>query len=74
MNNNTKSILASKTLWGVVIAALPSIAALLGYQISDVAGFTSGANEAVDALITLAGSVLAIYGRVKATASLVVKK
>jgi hypothetical protein len=74
MNTDTKSLLASKTLWGVLIAALPTIASLLGYQIADVAGFTAGANEAVDGIIALVGSALAVYGRVTATAKLVAKK
>lgn len=74
MNNETKSILASKTLWGVLIAALPSIARLVGYDITDVAAFTAGAGESVEAIITLVGSALAIFGRLKATAALVVKK
>jgi hypothetical protein len=74
MNTDTKSLLASKTLWGVLIAALPSLAKFFGYDIADVAGFTAGANELVDGVITLVGSALAIYGRATATAKLVVKK
>lgn len=72
--NESKSLFASKTLWGVVIAALPSLAKLFGYDIADVAGFTQGANEAVDGIVTLVGSALAVYGRLKATATLVAKK
>lgn len=74
MNTETKSLLASKTLWGVLIAALPTLANALGYKIADAASFTSGATELVDAVITLVGSALAVYGRVRATASLVAKK
>ena len=74
MNTETKSIFASKTLWGVLIAASPTIANLFGYQISDVASFTQGANELVNMVIELVGSALAVYGRVKANAALVVKK
>lgn len=74
MNNETKSLLQSKTLWGVIVAALPALAGLFGYQVSDVAAFTAGSEEAISGLITLVGSALAVYGRVKATAKLVVKK
>lgn len=73
MNPEIKSIFASKTLWGVVIAALPTVLALFGFKIADAAAFSAGAEQAVDGLITLVGSGLAIYGRFKATASLVVK-
>jgi len=73
MNPEIKSLFASKTLWGVVIAALPTVLALFGYKVADVAAFTAGADQLVDGIITLVGSALAIYGRLKATASLVVK-
>lgn len=74
MNTETKSLLASKTLWGVLIAALPTIAKLFGYDIADVAGFTANASEIVDGVIALFGSAVAIYGRITATKALVVKK
>lgn len=74
MNPETKSILASKTLWGVLIAALPTVLGLFGLHVTDAAQFTADAGQIVDQVITLAGSVLAVYGRVKATAALVVKK
>lgn len=73
MNPEIKSLFASKTVWGVVIAALPTVLAVFGYKVSDVAAFTAGADQLVDGIITLVGSALAIYGRLKATASLVVK-
>lgn len=73
-DTDTKSLFQSKTIIGVVIAALPAVAGLLGYKVSDVAAFTSGAEEAVAAIITLVGSAVAIYGRLKATSKLVVKK
>lgn len=69
----TKSVFASKTIWGVVIAALPTVLALVGYKVSDVAAFTSGAEEIVGAIVTLAGSAVAIWGRISATKALVVK-
>ena len=72
--NETKNILASKTLWGVVIAALPTVLGFFNLHVSDVAAFSAGASELVDSALTLAGSALAIYGRFKATAELVVKK
>lgn len=73
MNPEIKSLFASKTVWGVVIAALPTVLAVFGYKVSDVAAFSAGADQLVDGIITLVGSALAIYGRLKATASLVVK-
>jgi len=70
---NTKSFLASKTLWGVLVAALPAILGLFGLHITDMGAFTEQAQANVDSITTLVGSGLAIYGRVKANAALVVK-
>lgn len=74
MNTDTKNLLQSKTLWGVIIAAAPTILGLFGLQVSDVGTFGANASGLVDDGITLFGSVLAIYGRFKATKALVVKK
>jgi hypothetical protein len=73
MNTETKSLFASKTLWGVLIAALPTVLGLFKLHITDVAAFTAGAQEIVDTVLTLSGLIFAAYGRVTATASLVVK-
>ncbi len=70
---NAKSFLASKTLWGVLVAALPAILGLFGLHITDVGTFTAAVQQNVDEITTLAGSAFAVYGRVKATANLVVK-
>ena len=69
-----QNALKSKTVWGVVIAALPALLGLFNVQISDIPAFTAGATETVDGLVTLVGSAIAIYGRAVATAGLVSKK
>lgn len=69
----TKSIFASKTVWGIVIAALPTVLGLFKLHVTDVAAFTQGATEIADAVMALGGSALAIYGRYTATKNLVVK-
>ena len=69
----TKSVFASKTVWGIAIAALPTLLGLLGYKVSDVAAFTSGAEDAINSIITLVGSAVAIWGRIVATKNLVIK-
>lgn len=60
-----KSAIASKTIWGGLIAILASVASLFGYQVMP---------EAQSAVVDLAatvgsavGGVIAIYGRVTAT-------
>ena len=45
MNPEIKSLFASKTVWGVVIAALPTVLAVFGYKVSDVAAFSAGADR-----------------------------
>ena len=70
---NTKSFLTSKTLWGILLATLPTILGFFGYHITDLGTFTAEAQAVVDQVTTLGGGALAVYGRVKATAALVVK-
>lgn len=70
----TKSLFTSKTIIGVVIAALPTILGLFGISVSDLPGFTANVDQIANGLVELFGSGLAIYGRIKATTALVVKK
>ena len=46
---------------------------LFGLHITDVGTFTAEAQARVDEITQLAGSALAIYGRLKANTALVVK-
>lgn len=54
-----KNILESKTVWGAFLAVAATLAQLAGYDLGDTNGL---ANE----LVTVAGGLLAIYGRVVA--------
>ncbi len=65
MKNDTKSIFESKTVWGAIIAIVSAVAGLLGYAFGPeeqemliMAGTT---------ISTAVGSILSVYGRVKAT-------
>jgi hypothetical protein len=62
---DTKSILASKGVWGGAIAFLAGVAGLFGFTVApvDVAGITAN----IDAIIVAVGGLLAIWGRVTAT-------
>lgn len=73
MNPEIKNMFASKTLWGIVIAALPTVLGLFGFKITDAAAFAAGSEQLIDGVTTLVGSALAVYGRFKATTALVVK-
>jgi len=57
----SKIFLKSKTLWGILIMALPEIAVLLG--ITWVAGDTSVVSQTGDAVFQAIGMILAAYGR-----------
>lgn len=59
MNELTKGILQSKTVWGAVIAILSNMALMAGWDLGD----TDGLAEHVSGLV---GGVLAIYGRITA--------
>lgn len=68
----TKSILASRTVWGAAIAVLASLAGLAGYAVgpADQAQALGLVDELVavsDRLIAVAGGALAIWGRVRAS-------
>ena len=70
--DQTKSFLASKTIWGAGIALVATLAGLAGYSVS-----SADQSQALDLLTevlgvwdriaVIAGSALAIWGRVKAT-------
>lgn len=63
--DNIKSFLASKTIWGAVIAVLPAVAGLFGYTVTG--GDATDAAGHANAIVTAIGGLLAIYGRVTAT-------
>lgn len=53
-----------KTFIGLAIAAVPSILPLFGLEVS--AAFPQEAGEIVEQIITIAGLVIALYGRLVA--------
>lgn len=59
-----KSWLTSKTLWSVLVMLAPMLSKLVGFDIS----------ATLADLLTIAGAVGAIYGRVTATKQLVLPK
>jgi len=62
--DDVKSYLASKTVWGGVIAVLSAIAGVLGHGIAP-----ADQTAIVDALASIGGAIggiLAVYGRIKA--------
>lgn len=68
---SSKMFLKSKTVIGVVIAALPTLLPALGVDFSAADGqFVS---SSVDAIIQGVGSILALYGRFVAKDKLKVK-
>jgi hypothetical protein len=75
----SKFILKSKTILGIVIAAVPAVLGLFGVEASqaDVQTITDsvfGIIEKFEGIITLGGLALATYGRIKATGPLTVAK
>lgn len=64
-----KSILFSKTLWGVVSMAIPVVSKALGHEIAtgDVTGVVNQAQQMLNDAFTFGGMVLAIWGRMTAT-------
>lgn len=63
--NDFKNILASKTVWGGLIAVAAGLAGIFGYTIG--AEDQVAIVEAVTAIGSAIGGAIAIYGRIKAT-------
>lgn len=62
----TMNLSGSKTLIGILIAAIPNVAQLFGYEVA--AGFSDEASQAVNEIITIIGLAFATYGRLVAQA------
>lgn len=56
-----KPVYKSKTIWGLLAAALPLLANLAGIELG---------NEETEQLLQVGGLILALYGRVKASGKL----
>jgi hypothetical protein len=64
---NTKPFYYSKTILGVIVSAVVYIAGLCGWHIADLAPqILDAISKQIDATITIAGLVFAVYGRVTA--------
>lgn len=53
-----------KTIIGALIAAVPAVANLLGFDVAP--GFSEQANQAITDILALIGGAIAIYGRLAA--------
>ena len=60
--DETKSLLASKTFWGIMICLLAPVLSKLGLRVSDDATIQMVA----ETLTSTLGAVVAIYGRITA--------
>lgn len=65
MDDDTKHFLASKTIWGAVVAAMAGVLLIMGHPIS-LTDQTTLINDLTE-LGVIVGSLLAIYGRITAT-------
>jgi hypothetical protein len=75
----TKFILKSKTILGIVIAAVPAVLGLFGIEavqadVQTIADSVFGIIEKFEGIITLGGLALATYGRIKADKALTITK
>ena len=57
----------SKTIWGIAIAALPTVLQLFGVPVP------SGLGGLLNEILVASGGGLALYGRVKATDKITLK-
>ena len=68
MTNSTKSVLKSKTNWGILLAAVPTILRVAGVPIPPVLD-----EVIVQAIVVALGSSIGLYGRFVATDKLTLK-
>ena len=68
---DTKIFLASKTIWGVVIMALPVLLPLVGVSFGP--DDTTVLNETADKVFQAVGALIAVWGRWSATTKLSIK-
>ena len=64
METETKWIATSKTFWGVIITVLGVVATQFGW--TWFGAISGDLTNAFNTIVTLVGSVLSIYGRIKA--------
>lgn len=62
---DVKSLFASKTVWGGILALIAALAGLFGYTITPAD--QAALMETATAIVGAIGGVLAIYGRIVAT-------
>lgn len=70
--NGKKSIFSSVTIWGSVVAVLAGAAQLFGYTISPddqaaLVNLIQSGVTVITSVVTIAGGLIAIWGRVRAT-------
>lgn len=62
LHTDSKSLLRSKTIWGVVVLLLPHLARLFGWQMD-----SAEAQAVVDSGVSLLGAILGVWGRFTAS-------
>ena len=68
MDDNSKTWLQSKTIWGALIAIAASVAGLAGVEIE--AGEQAEILDGIISLVAAGGGILAIIGRIAARSRL----
>ena len=68
MDENSKTWLQSKTIWGALIAIVASVASLAGVEIE--AGEQAEILDGIISLVAAGGGILAIIGRIAARSRL----
>lgn len=64
----TKWLLQSKTVWGILLVAVPSLLTTFGVSIP--AEWVGDIDGIVKTLLEVSGSILALYGRITADSGL----
>lgn len=64
MDDNTKTWLQSRTIWGALIAIAASAASLAGIEVE--AGEQAELVDGIMALVGAGGGILAVFGRIAA--------
>lgn len=63
---DSKWVGKSLTVWGGLVAILPGLAIMFGFELGDVADLQAAGNAAINGIATIGGFVMLVLGRKKA--------
>ena len=64
---DSKWVGKSLTVWGGLVAILPGLGLMFGFELGDIAGLQAAGTAAINGIATVAGFFMVVFGRKKAS-------